>query len=343
MVMTLDDTKRTAIAGKLANMKALQNLLIANEEKLLSACRDVEIRDRFEHMIKDDHKNLDILDTVMVQYGVQAEPEENLSTMLKKVEQMMDSSELSLYEKALEHELLKHKQFMTGVLIHKAAQVVGRDVESAIQPLNVLNFENRAHEEQMKGVLEVLGVEEMTGKRPEQGPWARVQDTISALTGIAGSAVSRTDDELDIQDIIRLDHNKVNRLFKQIESTNDANQIQEFFGQIYKDLTVHAEAEEAVVYPAVRSFYADTQALYDEQAEMKVLLESLRSMNPATAEFKSEIQRLKQAVTTHVHEEERDMFAKIRENLTDDQREALATQFKTAKSQLQGQLSSDRN
>jgi hemerythrin superfamily protein len=64
--------------------------------------------------------------------------------------------------------------------------------------------------------------------------------------------------KLEIQDIIHLDHTKVNKLFKQIDRTNDSNKIQEYFGQLYKDLSVHAEAEEQVVYPAVRPFYQDT-------------------------------------------------------------------------------------
>ncbi|MGL5083927.1 MAG: hemerythrin domain-containing protein [Microcoleaceae cyanobacterium] len=338
MVMTLDDTKRTAIAGKLANMKAVQNLLIANEQKLLSTCEDEDIRDHLEDMLEDDRKNLGILDTVIVQYGVKAEPEETVATMLEQVQKLMQSSDLSLYEKASKHELLKHQQFMNGVLIHKAAQIVGTDIESAIKPLNVVNFENRAHQEQMKGILEVLGVEEMTGQRAEQGLWARVQDAVAAMTGVVGSAASRMEDELDLQDIIRLDHHKASKLFKQIERADDPNKVQEYFGQLYKDLSVHAEAEEQVVYPAVSSFYKNTQELYDEQAAMKQALEKLRSLNPATAEFKSEVQALQQAVTQHVQQEEREMFAKIRENLSDDQRKALATEFKTAKSQLQDQL-----
>lgn len=338
MVMTLDDTKRTAIASKLANMKALQNLLIANEQKLMSSCGDEEIRDRLEDMLEDDRKNLEILDTVIVQYGVRAEPEDTVSSMLDQAEKMMNNSHFSLYEKASKHELLKHQQVMSGLLIHKTAQVVGADIISAIKPLNVVNFDNRAHQEQLKGILEVLGVQEITGQKADQGLWARVQDAVAAMTGVAGSAVSRTDDELEIQDIIHLDHNKVNKLFKQIERTDDSTKIQEYFGQLYKDLSVHAEAEEQVVYPAVRPFYQDTQELYDEQAEMKVMLESLRSSNPASAEFKSEIQRLKQAVTDHVHQEERELFAAIRQNLSEEQREGLTSQFKLAKNQLQEQL-----
>jgi len=339
MVLTIDDTKRMAIAGKLASMKAIQSLLIANEQKLLPACNDQEIRDRLEDMLEDDRKNLSILNTAILQYGIRAEPEENVTKMLEQVQHLMDDAHHSLYEKAFGHELLKHQQVMNGLLIHKAAQVVGADVESAVKPLNIVNFENRAHQEQMKGIMEVLGVEEITGQQAKQGLWARVQDATAALAGVAGSVTSRIDDGWDIQDILRLDHNKANKLFKQIERTDDPNKIQEYFGQLYKDLSVHAEAEEQVVYPAVRAFYDSTQDLYDEQAEMKELLESLRSLNPSAPEFRAEIQRLKQAVVDHVHQEEHNLFAEIRENLNDTQRQSLADQFKAAKIQFQENLS----
>jgi hemerythrin superfamily protein len=229
---------------------------------------------------------------------------------------------------------------MSGVLVHKAAQVVGADVEAAILPLNTLNFENRAHQEQLKGVLEVLGVRELTGQEAEQGLWARVQDSVAALSGIVGSAVTQTSDksDLSIQDIIRMDHHKVGMLFKQIEVSNDPKKIEEYFGQIYKDLSVHAEAEEQVVYPAVRPFYGDTQELYNEQAEMKVMLADLKFLSSSAANFKSKVELLKTAVMDHVRQEESTMFAAIRSNYSDAQQEQLATQFKSAKSKLQAQL-----
>jgi hemerythrin superfamily protein len=343
MVMTLDDTKRQAIACKLADMKEVQNLLIANEQKLISACSDSDICDRLRDMLNDDRKNIGILDTVMVQYGVRSEPKETIKKMVEKIQQMMQGSELSLYEKVFQHELLKHQQVMSGLLVHKAAQVVGADVEAAITPLNTVNFENRAHQEQLKGVLEVLGVRELTGKEAKQGLWSRVQDAIAALSGVAGSAISRTDDEVNIQDIIRADHNKVNMLFMQIEGSDDSQKIQEYFGQLYKDLSVHAEAEEQVVYPAVRSFYSDVQELYDEQAEMKVVLKQLKSMSPSSPEFKNQLRHLKEAVMDHVRQEENTMFAAIRNNCNDQQKEQLATQFKTAKSHLQQKMAADNN
>ncbi|MCF4969748.1 hemerythrin domain-containing protein [Nostoc sp. CMAA1605] len=342
MVSTLDDTKRNAIAAKLADMKLIQQLLIDNEQLFLRESTDNEISDRFRTMLDDDRKNLGILETVNVQYGIQQEPRNTVSEMVDKLRQLMQGSKLSFYEKVFQHELLKHQQVMSGLLIHKAAQKVGADVMAAIGPLNTVNFENRAHQEQLKGVLEILGVRELTGQEVDQGIWGRVQDAMAALTGAVGSAVTQGSDKQDmnIQDVLRLDHNKVNILFTEIQQSNDPQKIQEYFGQIYKDLTAHAEAEEEVVYPRVRSFYgeSDTQELYDEQAEMKRMLEQIKALSPSSSEFKDRVRQLADIVMDHVRQEENTMFAAIRNNLSSDQSEQLATQFKAAKAKIQERL-----
>jgi hemerythrin superfamily protein len=342
MVLALDDTKRMAIAMQLAEMKALQEVLISNEEKFISAISDSEIVKRFQDMLADDHKNLGVLDTTIVQYGVKGEPKETFTEYMSKVDQLMSGDKLTIYEKVFQHELLKHQQVMLGLIIHKASQKVGADVTAAIAPLNTVNFESRAHQEQLKGVLEVLGVRELTGQEADQGLWARVQDAVAAMTGVAGSVITQNSDksDLNIQDVIRMDHQKVNVLFMEIEKTDDPQKIQEYFGQLYKDLTVHSEAEEQVAYPAVRPFYGeqDTQELYDEQAEFKVLLSELKSLNPTSPDFKQKLNQLKEGVMDHVRQEESTMFAAIRNNLSSAQSEQLATQFKAAKSKLQDEL-----
>ncbi|PSB53062.1 DNA nickase [filamentous cyanobacterium Phorm 6] len=338
MVATLQDTKRQAIATKLADMKALQNLLIANEQLFINSCNDSELCDRFRDMLEDDRKNLGVLETVIVQYGVQSEPKETTTKMIEAVHKLMKGSELTMFEKVGQHELLKHQQTMAGLLVHKAAQVVGADIEAAITPLNTVNFENRAHQEQLKGVLEVLGVRELTGKDPDQGVWARVQDAMAAMSGIIGGAVTRTKEEMNIAEIITMDHRKVDTIFMEIEKTEDPQKLQEFFGQLYKDLSVHAEAEEQIVYPAVRSYYTDTQELYDEQAEMKQMLAKIKAMSPSSADFKAQIKLLKTAVQDHVKQEEGDMFPQIRRNLSEAQMEQMATKFKAAKSTIQQEM-----
>jgi hemerythrin superfamily protein len=231
---------------------------------------------------------------------------------------------------------------MSGLTIHKAAQKVGADVLLAIGPLNTINFENRAHQEQLKGILEILGVRELTGQDADQGIWARVQDAMAAFSGVVGSVVTQNTDkqDLNIQDVIRLDHNKVNTLFTELLASNDPQKIQEYFGQIYKDLSAHAEAEEEVVYPRVRPFYGenDTQELYDEQAEMKRLLDEIKAISPSSSQFKDKVKQLMDIVGDHVRQEESTMFAAIRNNLNTEQSEQLATEFKAAKVRIQEKL-----
>lgn len=340
MAVTLENAKREAIATKLADMKAVQNLIISNEEKLLSACSDKEICDRVRDMLEDDRKNLGVLETTIIQYGNPGQPKDSVRELVQKTEKLMEGSQLSLYEKFSQHELLKHAQVMSGLLVHKAAQVVGADIEAAITPLNTVNFENRAHQEQLKGILEIIGTRELTGQDPDQSVWGRVQDALAAITGVVGGAVTRTKDDMNITEILIMDHRKVDTLFMEIENTTDPQKIEEFFGQIYKDLSAHAEAEEEVVYPAVRSYFSQTQDLYNEQAEMKQMLERIKSSNPSSPQFKDMVQQLKKAVQHHVREEENDMFPKLRQNMSEEQMQQLSTRFKEAKSRCQQKMAS---
>ncbi|PSM49489.1 DNA nickase [Chroococcidiopsis sp. CCALA 051] len=342
MVVTLDDTKRSAIAVKLADVKALQELIISNEETLLGQINDSEIQKRLQEMLDSDRKNLGVIETVIVQYGIQGEPRKVTQELIEKTKQMMQGSELSLYDKFAQHELLKHGQAMTGVMLHKAAQVVGADVDIAFGPLNTVNFENRAHQEQLKGILEQVGTRELTGKDADQGLWARVQDAVAAFSGVVGSAVTQTSDKKDmnVQDLIRADHSKVNTLFTELLQSDNPQKIQEYFGQIYKDLLAHSIAEEEVVYPRVRAFYPEdkVQELYSEQAEFRTKLDEIKAIDPSNSQFKDKVKQLMDAVGDHIRQEEFDMFTAIRNNLSSDQSEQMASDFKAAKAKAQQEM-----
>lgn len=342
MPATLTDTKRAAIAKKLADMQAIQTLIIENEEQLLGQCNAANLCKRLEDMLEDDRKNLEIVKTAITQYGIQAEPQETVKEMVEKAKNINSRSDMSLYEKMAHHELLKHGQIVSGLVVHKAAQVVGRDVEAALFPLNTVNFENRAHQERLKGMLEYLGTQELTGEEPDQGLWGRVQDAVAAATGIVGSAISQSSDDeaADIMDLIFMDHQKAKTLISEIRSANNSDQITSLFGQLYKDLVVHSKAEEDVVYPAVRSFYGeeDTQELYDEQEQLENLLNEMKNMNNTGDEFMAKLKQVKSMVGDHTRQEESTLFAAMRKNLSDSERQQMAKQFKESKQKLQNQM-----
>ncbi len=185
-MVVMDDTKRSAIATELADMKALQELLIATEQKLLPAVSgDKEISDRLSDFLKDDQEDLTVIEGVIAKFGGgSSQPRDTIRQYVEQVNRLMDGNELTLYQKVSAHERIKHQTVMTGLIIHKAAQVVGDDVKEAIGPLNQVNFKNRAHQEQLKGVMEVLGTRELTGQDPDQSVWARTQDAVAALRGV---------------------------------------------------------------------------------------------------------------------------------------------------------------
>ena len=342
MPATLTDQKRTAIAEKLAGIKAIQNLIIDSEQQFLSECSDDHLRKRLEDMLEDDQKNLDIVETAITQYGIQAEPKPTVQEFVSQAKNTLSSSRLSMYEKIAQHELLKHGQVMSGLVVHKAAQVVGQDVEAAIAPLNTVNFENRAHQEQLKGMLEYLGTLELTGQEPQQGLWARVQDAVAAATGVVGSATTQASDKesADIMDLLFMDHQKARTLISEIRNADNADQVKALFGQLYKDLIVHAKSEEAVVYPAVQPFYGneDTQELYDETADVESVLNELKAMPSAGDEFMAKLKDLKAMLGHHTREEESAMFAAIRKNMSSEEQQQLGMRFKESKQSLQSQM-----
>lgn len=186
MAVSLDDSKRSAIATELADLKAIQQLLIANEQKIAPAVSgDKEISDRLNDFLKDDQENLTVIEGVISKFGGgSAQPRDTIQQYVDQVKRLMDGNKLTLYQKASAHERIKHQAVMTGLIIHKASQVTGDDVKEAIGPLNQVNFLNRAHQEQLKGILEVLGTRELTGQDPDQGVWARTQDAVAALRGV---------------------------------------------------------------------------------------------------------------------------------------------------------------
>ncbi|TAE55349.1 MAG: DNA nickase [Nostocales cyanobacterium] len=344
MVVILDHHKRNAIAIKLADMKLLQKLMIENEELLLSECADTGVTEMIQAMLDDDRKNQGILDTMIIQYGIQKDPEVTVEAIVNKNRQFMHGEELTFFDKVFQHELLKHQQVMNGITIHKAAQKVGMDVIAALNNLNTINFDNRTHQEQLKGIIEILGVRELTGQDADQGIWARVQDAIAAISGAVGSAFTHTQNsekqDMSIQDFIRMDHNKINLLFTELLHSDDPEKIQSYFAQIYHDLSAHAGAEEEVVYHRIRSFYgeANTQRLYEEHTRWSLWFEELRNIDPTSSDFKERIRQMWDDIGNHFHQEETSMFNYIQNNMNIQETYQLTQEFKGVKARIQQQM-----
>ena len=180
----------TNLATKLADLKLFQDVLIESGQKLMAETNDSTIRERLEGIVTTDRDNLPKIEEAISKFGTKAESRDITQKHAEAVKGMMNGSELTSYDKFFQFELLKHQQTMTGLVIHKAAQSLSDELQDAVEPLNKVNFENRAHQEVLKGVLYFVGTREMTGQEPDMGLWASVEQGIAALKGAVGSAAS---------------------------------------------------------------------------------------------------------------------------------------------------------
>lgn len=143
---------------------------------------------------------------------------------------------------------------------------------------------------------------------------------------------------MDIFELIKTDHRQVEELFSQIESAKDSKKLDQYYKQIYSELNIHAQAEELTFYPTMRD-HEGTEELVEEaeeeHTEVKVLLEQMKSLEPTSAEFKAKIKELKAAVEHHVQEEENEIFSQVRQCMSDEELNQLATEFQEVKNRLQ--------
>ena len=134
----------------------------------------------------------------------------------------------------------------------------------------------------------------------------------------------------NVIDLLKQDHRTVEQLFTQFESSKDAAAAEE----ICAEIEVHAQAEEQVVYPALREQVSGGQQMADhaekEHAEARQLIGRIRQTEDPDhlAEVVSE---LKSAIEEHVNEEENEVFPKMQAEVDASALEELAAEVTAAK------------
>ncbi len=149
------------------------------------------------------------------------------------------------------------------------------------------------------------------------------------------------DDKPQIIELIESDHRKVERIFSQIEGTNDTESLKLLVEQLYFELNAHTETEELTVYPAMTEHQATEKFLdeaEEEHVETKVLLEEISRMEPTASGFKKKVMQLKNAVMHHVQEEESEILPVVQEAMSESELEGLADEFKEAKIRVKEDL-----
>jgi hemerythrin superfamily protein len=143
--------------------------------------------------------------------------------------------------------------------------------------------------------------------------------------------------------LLKADHQEVAALFEQFESM-DGDEKGGIAEQACQMLTVHAQIEEEILYPAARDALQEGGAkLVDEatveHASVKDLVSQIESADPADDLFDAKVKVLGEYVTHHVKEEEGDLFPRLEK--TDLDLELLGTELAERKAELMSTLAAD--
>lgn len=133
------------------------------------------------------------------------------------------------------------------------------------------------------------------------------------------------------------DHDRIRSLFSELEGTADPQKLQDSFDKLGNILTIHAEAEEQVLYPEARNCEGTSELIdkghqeHDKGDQMVLAIKSIRSNE---SEFKEKVRELQEFMLNHLDEEENDLFPKVRQWMSDKKLEELGTQLRETKADV---------
>ncbi|HEX9049740.1 MAG TPA: hemerythrin domain-containing protein [Anaeromyxobacter sp.] len=148
-------------------------------------------------------------------------------------------------------------------------------------------------------------------------------------------------------DLLEQQHREVEELFEEFEAAGDgATKTKERVAREISDaLAMHAEIEEKLFYP--ESKQENTEELLRESVEehlsMKRILADLLESGPSDDQFEAKMSVLKEQVEHHVEEEEKELFPKVRKDLSKDELEDLGERMQTMGEELEAEGSPSRD
>lgn len=120
--------------------------------------------------------------------------------------------------------------------------------------------------------------------------------------------------------MLRADHKLVSGLFADFEKTRSAARKKAIAAKICSELTVHAQLEEEIFYPAFKAALKDHELVPEahvEHASVKDLIAQVEGVEPDGEMFDAKVKVMGEFVKHHVKEEQTQMFPKAKKSKMD--------------------------
>jgi hemerythrin superfamily protein len=137
-------------------------------------------------------------------------------------------------------------------------------------------------------------------------------------------------------EMLEKDHREVERLFERLEKAKGPDARLRAFAEVKAALTLHAQLEEGIFYPAVRTAHdekvqEDVSEALAEHLDVKSLLADIEGTDPSRDAFAVKCLLLIDEVSHHVEEEEREMFPRARSLLGEERLRSLGDRMGNAR------------
>ncbi len=137
--------------------------------------------------------------------------------------------------------------------------------------------------------------------------------------------------------LLKADHRKVEELFEQFEGAKSDSKKQKLAMEICMELTVHAQIEEEIFYPACEGKIEEDllKEAYVEHDGAKLMIAEIEAGTPGQDFYDAKVKVLSEQIEHHVEEEEKrmeGMFAQARKAGLD--MDALGEQLLARKTEL---------
>ena len=135
-------------------------------------------------------------------------------------------------------------------------------------------------------------------------------------------------------DLLKIEHQKVEKIFVQFEQGGNSQQFQQLFEQLFQEISVHALIEEQIFYPEISridSIKEFVTSYYHEHSDLKASLAELVPMDNTQLEWGRKMTKLRNDYQRHIRDEETQLFPRIRQALTDQQLVDLGIKLDQAK------------
>jgi hemerythrin superfamily protein len=151
---------------------------------------------------------------------------------------------------------------------------------------------------------------------------------------------SRTKTTIDAIDMLKQDHDKVEKAFKDFEKMDrqDTEACRRLIETVCEDLKLHTTLEEEVFYPAVREAIADEDLMNEAAVEhetAKMLIDQLENMGADDPNYYATFTVLGEYVRHHIKEEQGEMFPAAKKAKLD--LVALGERMRVRKEELAGE------